>query len=447
MRVQLHYSVLIACTIVTAACNNAAVFGNACTASPNLGSGLKKPPQAGGGAPSDSLKKLAGIGAEAMVSGTAPAKRPSAADEPQSRTPAKDVVRSDSLHHYPPDVKTFADSNKWCTAIVPEYQDAQRFVQTGQGAAVAGQTYGPIAQSLSNPALADLLHTKQFEDSLINVAVIYVWGHDLLAGMPYSKLHLVEGLNCVFLKHDASGWSARVVVAENYKCRRSSADAATTVIAVAAEDSTEKAGSIPPVTRFVQDLDKATYLGVRCGALWCNIGATPGQVPVSITSSLPNVPAAIRESPQIRIKGWFDEQQLAVDDASRTPPLMPGKFAAVVPVPNLGDLKVWQFGMGYHKVAYVYMSDSVPKYVRGFGFTKGWNQIELTGNAISAQWFARITDATGRVRTRHVDWTPHTVGAIPGTVRWDWLENDEWIWISCDVGCCLIRAGRDYEEE
>ena len=93
---------------------------------------------------------------------------------------------------------------------------------------------------------------------------------------------------------------------------------------------------------------------------------------------------------QADTKGWFDEQQIAIQ-SSGTPPVTPMAFATVVPVPALASITLAQFNKEPMPVAMVFMSDSVNQYFRKFGFTPGWNLIALQGAAAaSSPWGATI---------------------------------------------------------
>jgi len=344
---------------------------------------------------------------------------------------------ADTLHRLPPQLADFADTNNWCTANSPEFQDAQRFLQSPP-------VYGPLAQSLSNPSLAEWKNTSDFESAFRNVAVIYLWPDDGTAGAPYKNLGLVGGINCVYLAHSPGAtWHAKILPITGYHCDAApGALQAAPDIPVAAEDSTEPPGTVPPVTRFVQSDEDMAFLGVRCGARWCDVGGDISKVPHSITamSASQPIPSAIKNSPQLRVKGWWDEQRLAIGAAGNTPPLRPNNAGAIVPVPGLARITTKDFQRGYRDVAYAYV-DAVDMYATAFGMGKGWNRIQLRDS--SGVWQALIfAPRASQPKQLLVGRVEHTIGSLPGTARWDWTDVDEWIWISCDLGCCLIDGGR-----
>ena len=163
----------------------------------------------------------------------------------------------DSMHFIPPLLAAFSAQNNWCTAEVPEFQDAQRFL-------VPGQTFGPVVQVVAAPNLADFASAAQFESGYVAAAIAYVWGPPVDVDGPYKRLHLVAGLNCVYLHHDApSTWSAQdLPPGFDLKC---GGPGGAALIAVTPDAPTVSPGTIPPVTRFVQASDTMTFIGVRCG--------------------------------------------------------------------------------------------------------------------------------------------------------------------------------------
>jgi hypothetical protein len=198
-----------------------------------------------------------------------------------------------------------------------------------------------------------------------------------------------------------------------------------------ARETFPAATDIPPVTRFVQSGDTLTYVGVRCADAWCNVGAAGPPLVESVHKDAPGVPATA----QAQVKGWFDEQQLAVPAGGGT--LGPSQFATVVPEPNLEHIESFA---SPQLVARVYFPVENPVYKRKFGFAQGWNTIELQGTEGMDNWIATIKTSTGNPTTLPVMRKAHTIGSVPGTARFAWIGRDEWIWIACKIGCCLIES-------
>ncbi|MFI5227749.1 MAG: hypothetical protein ACHQWU_01695 [Gemmatimonadales bacterium] len=356
-------------------------------------------------------------------------------EEPQT------VVAGDAMHHVAPAVLAFANTHHWCTVEVYEYQDAQRFVRPGF-------TYGPIAEVVASPYLREYATASAFDGHRRNVAILFLEHSGGSIDGPYTSLGLRPGLNCVYLERQAGNWMGRIAPPKGNDCDPADATVAATPALPTIADVV--AGAVPPTTRFVQRADQATMIGVQCGTAWCIIGA----------SSLADVPTPVHTTAGLppgfepQVKGWFDEQELGLPGAAGVPPIQPARggtptspgapiFASVIPVPGLADSTLGQFADHFVKVGAVFMPDSVEKYATRFGFLSGWSTIELSGQRGDARWYARITDSKHGVHYRFVSRHPATIGAVPGTARWAWNDNDEWVWVACDIGCCLIEPGND----
>src|ERR1043166_5696586 len=83
--------------------------------------------------------------------GTSTLQQPMATDPcAEVRDIANARTATDSMHSVSRGARAFIIANKWCvTGASPEYQDAQRFIDTNS-------MYGPVAKSISAPTLAGL---------------------------------------------------------------------------------------------------------------------------------------------------------------------------------------------------------------------------------------------------------------------------------------------------
>jgi hypothetical protein len=163
---------------------------------------------------------------------------------------------------------------------------------------------------------------------------------------------------------------------------------------------------------------------------------------------------------QGRVKGWFDDQVLGVPDNTSRYKIHRRFRASAVPDPNLGALKVAQFlvdsgSQVYRTVGRVYfdsMPDPESKYVQVFGFTQGVNtigmraDIETVGGLQKTVWYTQVKNATGQkndIPTQRMDHSTYLLklfgdrARIPATMRWRWFDQDEDLWVECDLGCCL----------
>jgi len=182
------------------------------------------------------------------------------------------------------------------------------------------------------------------------------------------------------------------------------------------------------------------------------------------------------------IKGWYDQQHLAVDETNRGG--RPGAVTGVlVPHESLGEWSVADFQPSdtstWRVVAWQLMDEQVDKYADGFNWhrTGLGSPDEVSGNEIALcwgvnpadeseppevvcripssdiptctawhgrtedLWFARITNPDGVVAYRCVDRESHSGldFEIPGVVRFRWAVNDEKAWIRCGMGCCSVE--------
>lgn len=305
----------------------------------------------------------------------------------------------------------------------------------------------------------------------------------------YSPLNLLEGFNCLHFfrrqsANGAPGWVAKITPVgrdgEAQCAEPLPASAATDGPVFAVDRGTTKPDSeLPPVARWDWDpVNEVQYIGIRCENAWCEVRPKlePGQTP----HPSPSLPATV--------KGWYDEQLLAL------PPVPPAPVTAVsaimgtvVPEPNLGQpmgqdgetsiyLNTWK------SVASVRLDRSPGGYASKLNFvaTTGTdaqnhvalcygitqrngfnpcipNRVGLTvpipkdanGKGCSG-WFTRVgrnPDGSGNEkyfcatrRGHDMDTNGNPIPHIPGVVRWRWALDDETMWIRCLQGCCEVRA-------
>jgi hypothetical protein len=273
-----------------------------------------------------------------------------------------------------------------------------------------------------------------FDSGYKNVAIVDL---DARSSDPkYTALQLTGENHCIYLKHTSPpgppGWSAVAVVAP--VCDATTVPPANTsaTIPVVPEQPSASATDYPPVARFVEGTNDQTFIGVRCGNVWCIIGASnPGDI-ARIIHPL----AGKRE----KVRGWHDQQQLA-DPTS--PPMKRSFIASVVPDSSLEKpvaLNQWV------RAAYITIPQSanVPAiYKTKYGFEKGRTFEVWMYMTDPKEGIARITmSGTGKSVYRRIRRTPlDQYGVpVPATARWGWNPNDEEIWFRCDVGCCIVEV-------
>jgi len=319
------------------------------------------------------------------------------------------------------------------------------------GATVPGTVRYWLGDSLVESTLPEVKET--------GVAVALVWSD----GRGYGPLGIHPGYNCLYL-YDPAAWKARMVpVADENECHDNVDPAAVGGMELPVyENRVPGRGNddYPPVARWDQGGRRSYYAAVKCLAAWCEIGRKPEE-----SSSQSYAGGRTRD-----VKGWYDEQNLAVwTDGGRWPTHILG---AAFPDEGLDALTRTKFPEGtWVPVAQVVLradgkrapnGDELETYHRKFNFelasTKGdTNHVEFcygsadrcfvgtgvnppscTGYGVGQYWARIISAGTRDTAYRCVTYTDHGV-TMPGMVRWRWLANDEKNWVSCPSGCCQVN--------
>ncbi|MGH7523384.1 MAG: hypothetical protein ACREK8_03675, partial [Gemmatimonadales bacterium] len=229
-------------------------------------------------------------------------------------------------------------------------------------------------------------------------------------------------------------------------------------------------GDYPPVARW--DWDPAAheeYIGLGCLTAWCEIGNK--NLHLSKVYSDPGHPTNQRRV--FEVKGWYDEEYLAVDDGTNSGTIVPsGVVGTLVPDPDLATYSIANGdfdGQKWPTVATAYISEGPSNYATKLNLrpalvTSGpANVIALCkGDATTCgvpssvdntacfakssdvwfgkPWYARIISARGDTAYRCVIRRPHDGVTIPGMARWHWKNDDQVGWIKCDAGCCEVTG-------
>ncbi|MGH7594458.1 MAG: hypothetical protein ACRELE_11505 [Gemmatimonadales bacterium] len=352
-----------------------------------------------------------------------------------------------AAHGYSDSISVALPRNGFCTYQISEYHDVQQLRINNNA------DYGPLVWSFASPWLGNYTQDKDFNSLWLNVAIVKVDApRTAVLAAPYRDLRLSGGFNCVFLYHDTSvsphQWRAAVVPAiVDLDCGNLKITASN-IVPVQDEQKFPDAGDYPAVTRFIESADTRTFIGVRCGNRWCAVGAKfPDLVH---TSALENLPGA-GTSPQWRIKGWFDEQHLAV--ASGTAPAHPQQLAALVPSDSLSLFDSTAYDHNWKLVATAYFPDTPAgkygeKSAAGYGWVAGFNNVWLRSKVVSrpsrpdtVEWMSVIGDTTKPQHVKAVVRTDHLKDSlpVPWTARWRWVPNDEQMWVACLMGCCMVK--------
>jgi len=352
---------------------------------------------------------------------------------------------------------------------IPEFHDCQRFILVRGTDTVYDSLYAIFA-AFHLESLPNHLDTSSSQAPIaVPAATVYSYG-----GV-YASLGIRPGFNCLYL-WDSKSWKAKMVPNPTGNC--------TPPVNPLAVEGTELEVRVvsnpqygppdyPPVARWDWDARRSKqYIGIMCGAAWCEIGDrgfVPSQVfakLLPVDPTLVNQPSGLEINRVSKIKGWYDAQLLAVRGSNGR--LRPsGVWATFVPHPALDRMDdVANFDNFWVHVGTVVLSGDLPTYKSKLNFAFDPTQPQSAkiyfchGNRVlpgqsggcemnaaslptcSPQpdpWWAKIVSRAGTVYKCITRRTHPGAGAhIPGTVRWRWVLDDEGTWGRCTGGCCTI---------
>ncbi len=347
-----------------------------------------------------------------------------------------------------------------------EYHDCQKFVDPD------GADYGPLVGIWAAKDL-DLLFPNPLPTTpAVNatlVAQIYNWG------TPYNPLKIATDFNCLYLWFDGRDWKASMASAgmDPNGCARSIAVPAGPTGLVVSAPSNEgfDPADIPAVARWDRSADdREQYIGIRCGPSWCEIGSSkfhPSLAHARAYMSFPPMPGHPSQSPSKdprawMLKGWYDEQHLAVLKPSGIGVRPHEVVGTLVPHPQLGELNSRSdFANRWMPSAQASLSGRSTEYEKKnrLALFKGVNLISLcrqdkpggcppeAGHVLptncpsdgTGTWYAEVSSLRGKIFNYYcVTREDHGADPTVATARWHWLNNDETIWIRCLNGCCTL---------
>ena len=318
-------------------------------------------------------------------------------------------------------------------------------------ALATGQAYGPAMYAYSSPYLGGFTNDGSFSDQgpagvLVSVVFVGPWSSTTLP-QNYQDLHLSPGLNCVHAALAGGNWtgyiSAATINAQNKlpECPRIYTQSVATQLPILRQPKLTNYNShtdYPPVTR-ISEWDADRYaIGFRCAKAWCEIGPPGFQARPPVDDNDLSRP----HTKERDIKGWHDEQRLAV--ISGGTPVPTDLVAKAEPVPNLAELDSTSFDKtAWTQVGVVWLAkdpDQInhKKYFDA-GFRKGLNKV-LARFTTTNLWQTMIRDRNGTETTlKKTTRTIHYDIAGPGTMRWYWNEKDEGMWYRCGGACCEVE--------
>lgn len=204
---------------------------------------------------------------------------------------------------------------------------------------------------------------------------------------------------------------------------------------------------------------RSQHISIRCGEAWCDV------MPLDATGPVPDLlPDGFPADAMTGLKGWYDQQYLAVPGPTGTPGLVPGPtLATYAPVAGLSALTTEEFDR-WHVVGYIHLDGASPHYKEKLNLSEGLNTVSLHHGELaegerpfnqcrgsvqgsdddqkhkSDPWWVKIESPDGATRYfcsyRHEHSMPAL--SLPGFVRWRWMDDDEVTWQRCPTGCCPI---------
>ena len=316
------------------------------------------------------------------------------------------------------------------TQHIPEYHDCQKLLVRGD----RGLEYGPLVGIWARDNL-DAIAKDSFRLKPVAVAELYNFSQTV-----YAPLRIEPGYSCLYLQGGQGQWRAflKQLGPQNPICPDGSTISAGTAMGLEVRVQ-PNSSSRPTAARW--DLDPTRdiqYMGIWCPDGWCEIGAR----------GFKSSPVRTGATPQETVKGWYDEQYLAVIDGGvLRPSTIRGR---TVPVKGLGQMTLATFDCGNNcvgkagwvKVATIYIErDSADYYYNKLNLVDRDvpNHLFLRYNSAKQIWNAQIRNPR-RIAFRTMIRIDHGNIPIPGTSRWHFMGMDETVWVRCSDGCCDVTG-------
>ena len=264
----------------------------------------------------------------------------------------------------------------------------------------------------------------------VNVALIEVEGGNGSHLAAYTKIGIDNDagptLYCVFLKSGNAPDSYDGYVTPVKPDHTCTPIAHNSAIKISAEvDAGDP--DVPYVARFVEDASGRPAIGVGCLAgtpatmVFCHLGRGVG----------------------MGKHARDDEQDLAIPAPGSVPPVsrstIRGKISPVIGETGFGATPV--------QVATISLSADpdplIPSKYKTWGLAKGDNGVWISVDAQGNWWAQFVPSGIALVaQTKfQITRTAHSSGPqVPAAARWLWNDNDEDVWVACDMGCCTITG-------
>lgn len=233
----------------------------------------------------------------------------------------------------------------------------------------------------------------------------------------------------------------------------------------------------PSATQWDWDeVNHRQLLGVQCGHFaWCVLGTSatitplrPPECPAgAIDAGLQCGPCpgangvadtSSAATKKCAIKGWYDQQRLALPKGTDGSVMLSDVTGVIVPVRGLGQMDdanllarepvvagAWVTG-DYTAKGISYKAGKLYKFTidldnasearASWTFRGQAGRYTLDG-VEDQNWLKRIFLGPPGPKVRWLRRDHHLPGEpVPGTVRWNWRDVDEGVWVRCGGGCC-----------
>ncbi len=333
---------------------------------------------------------------------------------------------------------------------------------------------GESVQLVADPNVA----TQQ----TLPAAEIYDYGDE------YAPLGIKPNFNCLYLYYDGTGAiRAKMVpvssLSNQWDACLTAVDPSNASIVGTPLDVIRTPGAapddVPSVARWDWDDEhQQQTIGIRCGSAWCEVG-TPGFQRSQSYSVEPGTSSQVARV--VTVKGWYDEQLLAVNSPTVAPARPSSVRGTIIPDPELGFRTKGSFRHTWIPVAYAALSvgandaRTVEYYYKKLHFepvpvsgslrslnglqacfgTRGECNVPIAALKLNVcgpesayygivryrRMWTKITSATSRTdayrcnKRRYDPLMPPSM-TIPATARWRWVLSDETVWNDCVEGCC-----------
>lgn len=388
---------------------------------------------------------------------------------------------------------------------VPEFNDCQALI-------LPNNTYGPLMAVFASSGLDTstiVTHPTTAADSARNDTNIIAAAEVLVyhASFEYVELGAGPGFSCLYVYNRAPAQLRAKMVyvkANEASCgvvaNPDTLPGKELAIRATRYGSFNTSDDYPSVARWDRDPSTGTmYIGLKCGAAWCEVGPGPATSDTpAFTSSSPYIttssgPGTRLPVDRIRwVKGWYDEQFLAVPVSPTDSRVVPGVIKGTLFPDTILASRTWQDSSGkWMPAGYVALESNdkpgaaanlayykskfnfdpvppgaLPSQMNKLEFCHGrrgdcgiqsstWSLDKSCGGLwLLMSWlfegdWVRITPAVNGppmlrcVKRRYHPEMSSGSAVMSATARWRWLYADETSWVYCDAGCCETAGNRD----